>query len=233
MSSCKLRRFGPAVSLTIVLFHFGTYTVWEDHLMRRQMLLLLGAILCLIPSASAQGLAGGGARARTGSTRRSGSTYELSEWQVSAGYQFERVNLLGTPFDTHGLNVSVVRYSTSWLGAEGQLGLGFGNTGATTFPPDLSAKSIIVGVGPRLALRGHTRFEPWIHANIGVEHFRFSQTAGILGTNTALAVVGGGGVDFRLNPRTSFRAEVDWVGSRFFSTNQRSFQVVTGLVVNF
>ncbi len=201
--------------------------------MIRQTLLLLGAILCLIPSASAQGLAGGGARAQTGSTRRSDSTYELSEWQVSAGYQFERVNLLGTPFDTNGLNVSVVRYFNSWFGAEGQLGLGFGNTGATTFPPDLSAKSIIVGVGPRLALRGHTRFEPWIHANIGIEHFRFSQTAGILGTNTALAVVGGGGVDFRLNPRTSFRAEVDWIGSRFFSTNQRSFQVVTGVVFNF
>ncbi len=221
MSPCKLRRFGPPVSLTIVLFHFGTYTVSEDHLMRRQMLLLLSATLCLIPSASAQGLAGAGARAQTGSTRRSGPTYELSQWQVSAGYQFERVNLLGTPFDTNGLNV------------EGQLGLGFGNTGATTFPPDLSAKSVILGAGPRLALRGHTRFEPWIHANIGVEHFRFSQTAGLLGTNTGLAAVGGGGVDFRLNPRTSFRAEVDWIGSRFFSMNQRSFQVVTGLVVNF
>jgi hypothetical protein len=199
----------------------------------RQTLLLLGAVLCLIPSASAQGVAGAGARGRTGSTRRSGSTYELSQWQVSAGYQFERVNLLGTPFDTNGLNVSVVRYFNNWLGAEGQLGLGFGNTGATTVPPGLSAKSVIVGAGPRLALRGHSRFEPWIHANVGVEHFRFGQTAGVLGTNTALAAVGGGGVDFRLNPRTSFRAEVDWVGSRFFSTNQRSFQVVTGVVFNF
>jgi hypothetical protein len=199
----------------------------------RQTLLLLGAILCLIPSASAQGPAGAGTRTNTGSSRRSASTYEFSQWQVSAGYQFERVNLLGTPFDTNGLNISVVRYFNSWLGAEGQLGLGFGNTGATTFPPNLSAKSVIVGAGPRLALRGHTRFEPWIHANIGVEHFRFSQTAGVLGSNSALAAVGGGGVDFRLNPRTSFRAEVDWIGSRFFSTTQRSFQVVTGVVFNF
>jgi hypothetical protein len=199
----------------------------------RQTLLLLGLILSLFTSALAQGPAGAGGSARTRSTRRSSSTYELSQWQVSAGYQFERVNLLGTPFDTNGLNVSVVRYFNSWLGAEGQLGLGFGNTGATTFPTDLSAKSVIIGAGPRLALRGHTPFEPWVHANIGIEHFRFSQTAGVLGTNTALAVVGGGGVDFRLNPRTSFRAEVDWIGSRFFSTNQRGFQVVTGVVFNF
>lgn len=197
----------------------------------RQTLLLLGALLCLCVTASAQGPAGAGAG--KGSTRHSGSTYELSEWQFSAGYQFERVNLLGTPFNTNGLNVCVVRYFGRWLGAEGQLGLGFGNTGATTAPPDLTAKSIYAGVGPRLALRGHSRLEPWIHANIGFEHFRFSQTAGVLGTNTALAGVAGGGVDFRLNPRTSLRVEGDSVGSRFFSTNQRSFQVIAGLVVNF
>jgi predicted porin len=187
----------------------------------------------MFSSALAQGPAGAGAGTRRGSARRADSTYELSNWQVAVGYQFNRENLLGTPFDTNGLNVSVVRYFSSWLGAEGQLGLGFGNTGTTTVPSDLSAKSIIVGAGPRMALRGHRRFEPWIHANIGVEHFRFSQTAGVLGTNNALAAVGGGGVDFRLNPRTSFRAEVDWIGSRFFSTSQRSFQMVTGLVVNF
>ena len=205
---------------------------WEDYLMRRT-LLLLGAILCLFSSASAQGPAGAGAGTRRRSTHRSVSTYELSNWQVAVGYQFNRENLIGTPFDTNGFNVSVVRYFNSWLGAEGQAGFGFGNTGATTVPPNLSAKSILVGGGPRLALRGHSRFEPWIHANVGIEHFRFGQTAGVLGTNNALAAVGGGGIDFRLNPRTSFRAEVDWIGSRFFSSTQRSFQAVTGLVVNF
>jgi|SRR5579872_1403924 len=199
----------------------------------RQTLLLLGAILCLCLSASGQGPAGAGAG--RGSTRHSASAreYELGTWQISAGYQYERVNLLGTPFNTNGLNISAVRYFNKWFGAEAQFGFGFGNTGATTVPPNLTAKSILVGGGPRLALRGHGRLEPWIHGNIGFDHFRFSQTAGVLGSNNALAGVGGGGVDFRLTPRTSFRGEVDWVGSRFFSTTQRSFQVVTGVVINF
>ena len=197
----------------------------------RHTLLLLGAILCLCVSASAQGVAGAGAR--NGSSRHSISAYEFSQWQISVGYQYERVNLLGTPFNTNGFNVSAVRYFGRWLGAEGQLGLGYGNTGNTSVPPNLTAKSILVGVGPRVALRGSSRFEPWVHANFGIEHFRFGQTAGVLGNNSAIAGVGGGGVDFRLNPRTSFRAEADWVGSHFFSTNQRSFQVVTGLVLNF
>src|ERR1700682_5154637 len=201
----------------------------------RQTLILVGAVLFLSVSASAQGPAGAGAdshpRTRSGSHPR--TAYELTNWQVSLGYQFNRINLTGSPFDTNGLNSSFVRYFGKWIGAEAQLGLGFGNTGATTFPPNLTAKSLFAGGGPRLVLRGHGRIEPWAHAIIGIEHFRFSQTSGVLGNNTALAGVAGGGIDFRLDPRTSLRVEGDWLGTRFFSVNQRSFQVVTGLVFNF
>jgi hypothetical protein len=201
----------------------------------RQTLILVGAVLFLSVSASAQGPAGAGAdshpRTRSGSHPR--TAYELTNWQVSLGYQFNRINLTGSPFDTNGLNSSFVRYFGRWIGAEAQLGLGFGNTGAATAPPNLTAKSLFAGGGPRLVLRGHGRIEPWAHAIIGIEHFRFSQTSGVLGNNTALAAVGGGGIDFRFNPRASFRVEGDWLGSRFFSVNQRSFQVVTGLVFNF
>jgi hypothetical protein len=228
----QITAVAPAVSLTI-----ATVPLWHsrslEDLPMRQTLSLLGAMLCLCVSATAQGPAGAGAGRGSTPRSRSPQEYQLSEWQISIGYQYERVNLLGTPFNTNGLNVSLVRYFGRWLGAEGQVGFGFGNTGVTTVPPNLTAKSILAGVGPRLALRGHGRFEPWIHGNIGIEHFRFSQTAGVLGTNNALAGVAGGGMDFRLSPRTSFRGEVDWVGSRFFSTNQRSFQVVTGAVFNF
>src|SRR5258706_9627656 len=65
--------------------------------MIRQTLLLLGAILCLIPSASAQGLAGGGARARPGLNRLSGSAYGNSVLDGSACHQFGSVDLLRNP----------------------------------------------------------------------------------------------------------------------------------------
>jgi hypothetical protein len=202
--------------------------------MRHTLLLpvvCLGAIMCSCLPASAQGPAGVGAG--RGSSRHPRAEDGPSDWQLSVAYQYNRVNLLGTPFNTNGLNVSFVRFFNSWLGVEAQVGLGFGNTGATTAPPNLTAKSLIAGGGPRLAWRGHGRIEPWVHGNVGIEHFRFSQTAGVLGANHALAGVAGGGIDFRLTSRTSFRAEADWVGSRFFSTNQRSFQVVSGVVINF
>jgi hypothetical protein len=202
--------------------------------MRHTLLLpvvVLGAILCSCLPASAQGPAGAGAG--RGPSRRSHASDGPSDWQLSLGYQYNRINLLGTPFNTNGLNVTFTRFVNNWLGVEAQVGFGFGNTGATTAPPNLNAKSLMAGGGPRLAWRGHGRIETWAHGNIGIERFRFSQTAGVLGANHALAGVAGGGIDFRLTSRTSFRVEGDWMGSRFFSMNQRSFQAVTGIVINF
>jgi hypothetical protein len=84
-----------------------------------------------------------------------------------------------------------------------------------------------------LTYRNRSRYEPWVHVVVGLEHYRFSQTAGLLGSNNALAGAAGGGVDVYLTTHLAIRAEVDAVGSRFFSTNQRSFQIVGGLVYGF
>jgi hypothetical protein len=117
---------------------------------------------------------------------------------------------------------------------EGQMGTGFwGNTGKTTTPPNLDAKSIFLGGGPKLALRSGGRYEPWAHVVVGMEHFRFNQTAGVLGSNNGLAGVAGGGLDVYVRPHLALRIEADAVGTQFFSTNQRSFHVVTGVVFGF
>jgi hypothetical protein len=141
--------------------------------------------------------------------------------------------LTGSPFYTNGVNVSMVRFLNGWLGVEGQLGLGFGKTGATTSPANLTAKSLYAGGGARLAYRGHWRVEPWVHGNAGVQYFRFSQTAGVLGTNRALAGLVGGGLDLPLSLNTTVRGEVDFIGSRFFNARQRHFQATAGVVLNF
>jgi hypothetical protein len=66
-----------------------------------------------------------------------------------------------------------------------------------------------------------------------MEHYRFNQTAGLLGSNNGLAGNGGGGLDIFLKSHIALRAEGDFIESRFFSTNQRSFQIVGGLVLGF
>lgn len=197
----------------------------------KRFVYLVGLSLLLTVSAAAQGPAGVGSNPRESS--HTFSSPDFATWQVSVGYQYNRVNLLGTPFNTNGLNASIARYFGRWFGVEGQLGVGFGNTGATTTPTDLNVQSLFVGGGPRLAFRNRGRIEPWLHFVVGEEHFRFNQTAGVLGSNTALAGAAGGGVDYLLGTHTAVRVEVDFIGSRFFSTNQRHFQAVSGLVFNF
>jgi hypothetical protein len=198
----------------------------------RQVLILIGAVLILSISAAAQGPAGSGSSGSGARVPFAGGL-EGSKWQIGVAYQYDRFNLTGTPFNTHGLNTSVARFLNDWFALEGDVGGGFGNTGTSTVPASLRAKSLFLGGGMRIAYRGHGRTEPWIHGLGGMQHFRFAQTAGTLGSNTALAGMVGGGVDYHLNPRTAVRLEADVIGSRFFSGTQRHFQVVIGLVFNF
>jgi hypothetical protein len=199
----------------------------------KQVLILVGAMLVLSSSATAQGPAGVDSSGGSHSTSHSAFAADLSQWQLALGYQYNHINLTGTAYNTNGMNTSVARFFGSWFGVEGQLGMGFGNTGTTTVPPNLTSKPLFAGVGPRLAFRGHGRIEPWVHGVGGMLHFRFTQTAGVLGSNTALAGEAGGGIDFHLNPRVAIRTEVDFIESRFFSRYQRHFQAVTGFVFNF
>ena len=195
---------------------------------------LFGTLFLLAVSASAQGPAGAGAGSGGhASSPHTFSYHDYSAWQASAGYQYNQINLLGSPFTTHGLNISVVRFFGRYFGVEGQVGFGFGNTGTTSTPPNLTVQSLFFGGGPRLAFRNRGRIEPWIHGVGGEQHFRFNQTAGVLGSNTGLAAAAGGGVDYLLGIHTAIRVEADFIGSRFFSTNQRHFKVVSGLVFNF
>jgi hypothetical protein len=195
----------------------------------RVVIFLLGIFLFFSTSVGAQTPAGAGA----GLGRSSAGQYEYDPWQIAIGYQYARHNLFGSPISTHGVYVSLVRYFGRWFGLEAQVGTGFlGRTGQGTIPPNLVAKSLLVGVGPRLAYRNHGRYEPWVHFVCCLEHFRFTQT-GTLGSNTAFAGAAGGGLDVHLNPKLAFRFEADAVGSRFFSTNQRSIQVIGGIALSF
>lgn len=204
----------------------------------RVSIFILGLIAVGIlfgPAARAQGPTGSSGPGK--SPRRAGAAPQHDEnepWQFAAGYQYNRDNLLGSPFNTHGVNFSLTRYLKRWLGVEAQVGTGFlGKTGNTTTPPNLDAKSLFVGGGPKIAIPNRTRFEPWGHVLVGFEHYRFSQTAGLLGSNNALAGPIGGGMDIYVTPRTALRVEADALYSRFFAVNQRSFQAIVGVVVNF
>jgi len=200
--------------------------------MRVAIFLLGGFILFSVP-ARAQWLAGS-TGPQSGPGHISTSQHESDAWQVGIGYQYNRDNLVGTPFNTHGINLSLTHYFTSWFGVDAQLGAGLtGSTGMTTNPPNSDVKSLLVVAGPKVVYRNRSRFEPWVHVQIGLDHYRFVENGGFLGSNSALAFPLGGGVDTYLTPHLAIRAEADYVMSRFFSSSQRSFQAVGGFVLGF
>ena len=183
--------------------------------------------------ATAQNLAGSGDAPDSPSRTSSFSGIYPSQWQFGVGYQYNRVNLTGTPFNTHGLNATITRFFGGWFGLDGQLGIGLsGNTGASTVPPNLTVRSLFFGAGPRAAYRHPGRIQPWVHAVVGLQDFRLTQT-GLLGSNKGIGVELGGGADFPLAPRLSFRVEADVLETHLFSTFQRHFQMIGGLAFNF
>jgi hypothetical protein len=210
----------------------------------RKLLLLCGFVLLSSVAAVAQSdistIAAPSSSSAPPASPQSGSRNELTDWQISIGYQFNRFSmpLQGAGSKTvpaftvndNGINASFTRFFFSWGGLEAESAAGFGSGSA---PQIKSAASVFVGGGPRFALRGHGRFEPWIHVLAGLEHFRFTQTATTYGSNNSLAFVGGGGVDIHMNPRTAFRVQGDYLGTELFKQNQVNWQAGAGVVFNF
>jgi opacity protein-like surface antigen len=215
-----------------------------DRLMRKLLIVVL-AVFVPVLAASAQDLntqdqsnVASVASATPAAAAPQVSGYAFPDWQVSLGYQYNSLKINdntgnGSTFHTNGINASLTRYFKDWLGLEAQVGIGFGNTRATTFPNSLDAKSVFIGGGPHIAYRNKSRFEPWGHALFGMEHFRFTQTGGVLGSNTAFGWMGGGGLDYHFNSRMAIRGEGDYLGTHFFGATQTNFQAVAALVVNF
>jgi hypothetical protein len=209
--------------------------VWiQEDFQMRKVLPLLGAVLFLSLSASAQEhiVTLAPPTPAASPTPPQISPYTDFRWQLAFGYQYSRINLTGKPFNTEGFDISAVRFLGSWIGVEAKMGAGFGNTHNTTIPPNLDVKPLLVAGGVHLAHRGG-RVEPWLHALIGGDHFRFTQSAGPYGGNFVLAWDGGVGMDFHFTPRLAVRGDADYLGTRFNGSTQRNFQAGAGVVFSF
>jgi hypothetical protein len=159
--------------------------------------------------------------------------------ELGLGYQYQHFHVFGTSFHDHAYDANATLHLFDWLtgaegrlavGAEGAVNAGFG--GKTSGTPSLDAKSFFIGAGPHITLQSRSRFQPWIHGLLGWQHFRFTQTD-ILGSNSALGFIVGGGVDIRIAPAVSWRVEGNYVGSHFQSSLQSNYSAGTGLVLYF
>ena len=145
--------------------------------------------------------------------------------QLSFGYSFVRFNkyVSGQSVSLNGINTSLAYFVSESLGIEAEATPAFGSTGG------VGSKFLFYGAGVRFAKRSGREFEPWAHALLGGARF-FPQTASSIGS---VAYEAGGGVDWRAYQQFSFRVQADWVGTRFFKTNQNTIKIAAGIVINF
>jgi hypothetical protein len=199
-------------------------------------LFLCGTILCLSFTAAAQDAPSAFDASSPASEPAAPITFQPSEresWQLGFGIQYQHFKILGETFHDFGYNTDITRYLNNWFGLEGTAAVGFGS-GSTPF--NLNAKSVFIGGGPHVAAQNRTRFEPWAHALVGWEHFRFSETNNVigLGSNSAIGFMAGGGVDIKIFPRAYWRVQGDVIGSHFGSTTREfNYSIGSGLVLNF
>ena len=196
----------------------------------RKLALFIGFFLCAA-GAMAQDRAGA-VTIPPPATSRSGPAaagFAPSRWQFAGGFQFNRFDIRGLlqPFTTGGLNVSAIRYFSPLLGVEAEVGAGFGSAA-----PGISASSIFAGAGPHFVYRRRSRFEPWLHVLIGVEHLHFGGPPPPLKT-TFIGWIAGGGLDYRFGSDYALRLQVDYLGSHLGGAYQRNLQAVVGIVRNF
>jgi hypothetical protein len=151
--------------------------------------------------------------------------FELYPWQVSLGYSFVHFQYVQNKnINYSGLDTSLSYFFTHYVAIEGDVTPGFGGYGKG------GAKFCFYGGGLRVARRSGRRWEPWGHVTLGRANV-YPQTA--FKSTGGLAIQAGGGYDYRMTPRLSFRAEGDWLHSRLFNTTQNNLKMVLGFVFNF
>jgi hypothetical protein len=148
-------------------------------------------------------------------------------WQVSVGYQFNHINVRGSliPFNTIGVNASVVRYIVQGFGVEAAAGGGYGIA-----QQNAKAGTLFVGAGAHLIYMNRTRFEPWAHGLIGGATLNLGHP--IPAKTGTIAWIAGGGLDYRISPRLAVRVQADYLGTHFWGAFQRNLQIVGGFVWN-
>jgi opacity protein-like surface antigen len=147
-------------------------------------------------------------------------------WQLGLGVSFERFRSSIYSASAVGTTTSLAYFLSDFLGIEGDLNTFF----APTIWQKEHIKLVNYGAGPKFAWR-RTRWEPWFHGLFGGTH-AVPQT-GNHNSKNGFAVQLGGGVDYRLLPRLSARAEVDYVGTKLFGQWQNNGQGTLSLVFHF
>jgi hypothetical protein len=139
--------------------------------------------------------------------------------EVFGGYQYSR---LEGGINANGFNLAVNANFNDYFGIAGDFGTGYWSQNY------LGYSYSTYTFGPVLSLRENRAYTPFVHLLIGGEHESAATADGV-------ALLAGGGVDFKLAPHMAFRAaQADWfLAQAHGATSSKNARISTGLVFRF
>jgi Outer membrane protein beta-barrel domain len=172
---------------------------------------------------------------------------DYPRFELSAGYSYGSVDTQGysNQRDAQGWSGSLTTNLKKWVGLETEVSGRYNNLTFAYQGNNLSYNSSYYAflAGPRLAHR-RGKATPFVHGLFGVERApSYSSTvydpATLLATtpyDTGFASAAGGGVDYALSRRLSFRTQADYFFTRYATTltpTPNNFRILAAFVFNF
>ncbi len=149
---------------------------------------------------------------------------ETPKAELYVGYDYVRVNALGTSFNFNGGSGQLAYNVNNWLGAVGDLGGYYTSNG-------FRAGIISYLFGPRINLRGYRKVTPFAQVLFGG-----ARSIDISPLN-AFAMTAGGGVDFKISEHFAIRpVQAEYFLTKFTdgaSNRQNNFRYSAGIVFRF
>jgi len=147
-------------------------------------------------------------------------------WDVAGTFTYLKADWGHSNFNLLGATASGTENLNNWFGGRIEISAFHGTEGGAT----VSAQTVTYG--PVFSYRHFNAFTPYVHVQAGAIH----ASQGYLGISQSaikFAMVGGGGVDVRINRIASVRLQADYLMSRFLSLNQNNLQGSVGVVFRF
>jgi Outer membrane protein beta-barrel domain len=148
---------------------------------------------------------------------------ETPAWELSGGASYLESNISGSYFGLPGGGGAITENLNSWFGGRAEVNAYHGVEAGTT------VSVVTANYGPVFSFRKFNAFTPFANAQFGVIH----GSQGYLGISQSafkFGMVGGGGIDVRINDQLAVRGQANYLLSRFYGLQQNNLTFGVGLV---
>lgn len=153
----------------------------------------------------------------------------------------------GTHLNLNGWDLSAQQNMNSWFGGIVDFSGGYGSRSVTPFQPggNQSRATFMpalytIGGGPQFTYRKSERIQPFARIIAAAAQSGLNPNSSITNalaaiapapstSDTAFALIAGGGVDYRLKPHAFFRVAGDYIHTSLFHQGENSFRVTAGI----